>query len=61
MKNLTEMDSFPHLRNLIEKSLPIDRMERKGEVDDEGKKVGGEGDGGALCITTRSLYSLLRQ
>ncbi|MEK7834605.1 MAG: hypothetical protein AAB298_00450 [Pseudomonadota bacterium] len=48
IKNLTEIDSLPHLRNLIEISLPIDRMEGKDEVDDERKKVGGEGDGGAL-------------
>ena len=48
IKNLTEIDSLPHLRNLTEISVLIDRMEGKGEVDDERKKVGGEGDGGAL-------------
>jgi hypothetical protein len=51
IKNLTEMDSLPHLRNLIEIPLLIlliDRVEGKGEVDDEREKVGGEGDVGAL-------------
>ncbi|MBI4191508.1 MAG: hypothetical protein HY525_13345 [Betaproteobacteria bacterium] len=42
------MHSLPHLRNLTEISVLIDRMEVKGEVDDELKKVGREGDGGAL-------------
>jgi hypothetical protein len=48
IKNLTEMDSLPHLRNLTEISLLIDGMEGKDEVDDERRKVGREGDGGAL-------------
>lgn len=39
MKNLTEMDSLPHLRNLTEISVLIDRMEDKGEVDDGGKRL----------------------
>lgn len=42
------MDSLPQLRNLIEIFLLIDRMEGKGEVYDERKKVRGEGYGGAL-------------
>ena len=56
IKNLTEMDSLPHLRNPTEISVLIDGMEGKGEVDDERKKVGCEGDGGALAqrSSTRS-------
>ena len=48
IKILTEMDSLPHLRNPTEISVLIDGMEGKGAVDDERKKVGCEGDGGAF-------------
>ena len=49
IENLTEIDSLPHLRNLTEISLRIDRRENKGEIDDERKKISREGDGSALA------------
>src|SRR3989337_3092860 len=48
IKNLSEIDSLPHVRNLSEMPSPSQWDGRRREVDDEREKVAGQGGSRAL-------------